>query len=121
MMESQDQYTTPKYLQARWSTVALICALIGAAYLLAAAAHVRLEFVKEDVLVEFKGPLARWAFHLAIAGWVFTALAGALAFLAKDREWGRVPVIVSNTCLTIVTIIVLTSFGYVLLISGMLN
>lgn len=119
-MQLQDEYTTPKYLRARWSTIALVCGLIGAAYLLTAAAHVRLEFVREDVLVEFVGPLARWTFPLAIAGWIFTALSGAIAFLAKDREWGRLSVILSNTSLTIVTITAFLSFGYVLLISGML-
>ena len=100
---------------------ALVCALIGTTYLLTAGAHVRLEFVKEDVLVEYVGPLARYTFEMAIAGWVFTAIAGTLAFLAKDREWGRSAIVVSNTCLTIVTLIAFASFGYVLLISGMLT
>ena len=120
-METQHEHTTPKHLRTRWSVAALVCALIGTTYLLTAGAHVRLEFVKEDVLVEYVGPLARYTFEMAIAGWVFTAIAGTLAFLAKDREWGRSAIVVSNTCFTIVTLIAFASFGYVLLISGMLT
>ena len=110
-----DDEPLPKHLRVRWSAHACSCALIAAVYLSAAAIQLRYEWGKDGLEVEPVGPFARYVYSMAISGYVFAVVAGILGLLAKDREWSRTAIVLSNTCLTIVTIIAVASFGLLML------
>jgi hypothetical protein len=108
----------PKHLAVRWSGHACGCAIIAAVYLSAAAIQLRYEWGKDGLVFEPVGPFARYVYSMAIAGWLFTVVAGILGFLAKDREWSRTAIVLSNACLTIVTIIAVATLVFLMQLAG---
>jgi hypothetical protein len=108
----------PPHLRIRWSLTSLGFALLAACYLIAALAQTRFEWFKDrEVQFEFVGPFAKWVLTIAIAGWISAGIGALIAFVAKDREWSKAAVVLSNTSLTIITILALASFGFLLLLS----
>jgi hypothetical protein len=101
----------PPHLRSLWSGIALSFAIAAALVLIFAAMN--MAFVPHRDGYEFRprGPLAKWAFTIAVLGWILTGIAGVLGLTAKDREWGKASTWKSNLCLGIVSLIVVLSAG----------
>ena len=117
-MHMADDEPLPKHLQVRWSAHACGCAIIAVVYLSAAAIQCRWEWGKDGLIYEPVGPFARYVLSLAIAGWIFTVVAGVLGCIAKDREWSQHAIVLSNACLAVVTIIAVGTLVFLMQLAG---
>lgn len=104
-----DAPEVPPHMRTFWGSVSLGCAVASTVVLVFALTNMAFTTNGDRYELRPYGALADWVFTIAVIGWILTAFAGLLGYVAKDREWNNKSKLLSNICLAIVTINVVVS------------